>query len=54
MKDFIEATDIDIWDVVENGYDPPRYVLEGILELKLKNLWNKDNRKKHFLASKVK
>ena len=23
MKNFIEATDIDMWDIVENGYELP-------------------------------
>ena len=54
MKDFIEAIDIDMWDIVENGYELPKILVDGIVQLKVKSLWTKEERKKHLLASKVK
>ena len=31
MKDFIEAMDIDMWDVVNNGYELPKILIDGIV-----------------------
>ena len=47
IKDFVEATDVDIWELVEDGYDLPKTP-------KPKSLWTKEQMKKHLLASKVK
>ena len=30
MKDFVKATDIDMWDIVENGYELPKILIDGI------------------------
>ena len=30
MKDFVEATDIDMWDIVENSYELPKILINGI------------------------
>ena len=54
MKDFIEATDIDMWDIVENGYELPKTLVDRIVQPKVKSLWTKEERKKHLLTSKVK
>ena len=42
MKDFLEATDIDLWDIIENGYNPPTVIEEGITILKPRRSWTKD------------
>ena len=31
MKDFIEVTDIDMWDIVESGYELPKILVDGIV-----------------------
>ena len=31
MKDFLEATDIDMWDIVEHGYELPTILIDGII-----------------------
>ena len=38
MKDFVKATDIDIWDIVENGYELPNVLVDGIIQSKVKYL----------------
>ena len=30
MRDFLEAFDIDLWDIVENGNNPPSRIEDGI------------------------
>ena len=30
MKDFIKAMDIDMWDIVENGYEIPTILVKGV------------------------
>ena len=54
MKDFIEATNIDMWDIVENGYELFKILIDGLFKPMVKSLWTEEERKKHFLASKVK
>ena len=31
MKDFIEAMDIDVWDIIESGYELPKILIDGIV-----------------------
>ena len=54
MKDFIEDLYIDIWDVVDNGYELLKILIDGIFQPKVKSFWIEKERKKHLLASKVK
>ena len=54
MRDFINATSIDMWDIVEFGYEFPKIIIEGVVQPNVKSLWNKEEKKRHFLASKVK
>ena len=54
MRDFVEVSNIDMWELVENGYNPPSGVENGISILKPKSEWTEEEKKKHFLASKVK
>ena len=54
MKDFVEATYIDMWDIVENGYELPKIYIDDIAQLRLKFLQTEEEKKKHLLASKVK
>ena len=30
MKDFLEVFDIDLWDILESGYNPPSKIEDGI------------------------
>ena len=32
MKDFIKATNIDMWDIIENGYELPKILIDGIVK----------------------
>ena len=45
MKDFIEATYINMWDIVESGYELPKILIDGIVQPKVKSLWTKEERK---------
>ena len=54
MKDFLEATDIDLWDIIENGYNPPSAIENGITILKPRSSWSEDEKNRHLLASKAK
>ena len=53
MKDFIEAIDIGIWDIVDFGYEFPKIMIDRCFEPKVKSLCIEEERKKHLLASKV-
>ena len=44
----------NMWDIVENGYELPKIIVDNIAQLKVKSLWNEEERKKHLLPSKVK
>ena len=46
--------DIDMWDIVENDYELPKILIDGIVQPKVKSLWIEEERKKHLLAFKVK
>ena len=41
MKDFIDAIDIDMWNIVESGYELPKISINGIVQPKVKPLWTK-------------
>ena len=30
MRDFIEATDIDMWDIIETSYEFPKILIDGV------------------------
>ena len=30
IKDFIEAIDVDMWDILENGYAMPKILINGV------------------------
>ena len=38
MKDFIKATDKDMWDIIENGYELPKILIDGITQPKVQSL----------------
>ena len=38
MKDFIEATNIDMWDIVESGFKLSKILVDGIVQPKVKSL----------------
>ena len=54
MKDFVKAIDIDMWDIVEIGYELPKILVDRISHPQVKSLWIEEERKKLLLASKVK
>ena len=54
MNDFLEAYDIELWDIVENGYNLPSRTEDGITLLKPKSSWIEDEKKRHLLALKAK
>ena len=48
MKDFLETFDIDLWDIVESGYNPASRTKDGIILLKCRSSWTKDEKKDIF------
>ena len=40
--------------IIESGYVLPKILVDGIVQLKVKSFWIKEERKKHLLKSKVK
>ena len=54
MKDFIEVMDIDMCDIIENGYEVPKILINGIYQPKVKSFWIEEKRKKHLLTYKSK
>ena len=54
MKDFIEVRDVDMWDLVKNGYEPSMTMISSIPQTKPKSLWTNDEKSKHLLTLKVK
>ena len=54
MKYLIEATGINIWDIVESGYESPKILVDKVIQPKVKFLWIEEERKKYLLISKVK
>ena len=47
MKDFISASNVNILDIIENGYNPPSKIKNGILILKPRNSRTKEKKRKH-------
>ena len=45
MRDFIKATNIDMWDIVEFGYEFLKILIDGVYQPKVRSL---------LLTSKVK
>ena len=45
MKDFLEASDIDLWDIVESGYNLHSIIMDGISILKPRNSQIEDTKK---------
>ena len=39
MRDIIEAPNIDMWELIENRYNPPSGIKNGISMLKSRNEW---------------
>ena len=37
MKDFIEATNINMWDIVEFEYKFPKITIDGVFQSKVKS-----------------
>ena len=54
MKDFIQAIDIDMWDIVENGYELPKILIGGIVQPKVKSFWTEEKKNKYLKTFKVK
>ena len=54
VKDFIEATDIDMWDLIKNGYQPPMTIINNIPQPKPISLWTNEEKSKYLIALKVK
>ena len=54
MKDLLEAYDINLWDIIECGYNPPSRIEDRIILLKLRSSWMEDEKKRHLLTSKAK
>ena len=54
MKDFLEVSNIDLWDIVESGCNPPSRIEDAIILLKPRSFWIEDEKKRHLLASKAK
>ena len=38
MRDFIEATNIDMWDIVKSGCEFPKILVDEVYQLKVKSL----------------
>ena len=54
MRDFIKALDANIWDIIENRYNPILKIKNGMHILKLKNSQIEEEKKKHPFMFKVK
>ena len=53
MKNFIKTIEIDAWNIVENGYELPKILIDSVFQLMVKSLWTEE-RIKHLLAFKAK
>ena len=53
MRDFIETTNIDMWDIVESRYEFLKIMVDGIVQPEVKSLQTKEERKRHLIAPKV-
>ena len=54
MKDFIETIDTDIQDIVENGYELSKILIDNAYKPKVRFLWFEEEWKRHILTFKVK
>ena len=54
MKDFVKVSDVDMWDIIDNGCNPSYKIEDGILIKNLKTLGQKEERKKKHPVSKIK
>ena len=41
MRDFIEANDIDMWNIVKTSYKFPKILIDGVYQLMVKSLQTK-------------
>ena len=48
MKDSLEVFDINLWNIKENRYNPQSRTEDGIILLKPKSSWTKDENKRHL------
>ena len=46
MRDFIEATNIDTWHIVESGYEFLKILIDYFYQDKVKPFWIKEERKR--------
>ena len=53
MNWYLQSTDLDVWDVIENGPTLPTKLVDGVLVLKPKQELNELDRKKFQLNAKV-
>ena len=53
MKDFIEATNIDIWNVIESSYEFCKIMIDEVYQPKVKFLFEEE-KKGHLRTSKIK
>ena len=37
-KEFIKATDIDMVDIIESGYEGPKIMIDRVVQLKVKSI----------------
>ena len=54
MRNFIKATNIDMWDIVELGYEVLKIMINENFQPKVKSLWIEKERRKNLIVSKVK
>ena len=38
IRDFIKATNVNMWDIVEFGYEFPKILIDGVYQPKVKSL----------------
>ena len=53
MTWYLQSTDLDVWDVIENGPTLPTKLVDGVLVPKPKQELNELDRKKFQLNAKV-
>ena len=45
MTWFLQSTDLDIWDIIENGSTFPSKLVDGVMVPKTKQEWNEHDRR---------
>ena len=53
MTRYLQSTDLDVWDVIEDGLTFPTKLVDGVLVPKPKQEWNELNRRNFQLNVKV-